>query len=146
MPPRLHPGPDSRVKATLRIGEVAARAGVRVDTVRFYERQGLLPAPVRTRSGYRQFPEAAVERIRFIKQAQAVGFSLVELGEVLPALEKGEVDYQRGQARLSAVAARLDAKIAELRAVRRQLTVMMDRFSAGHCEEMDRVSRALRRR
>ena len=109
MPSRLHPGPDSRVKATLRIGEVAARAGVRVDTVRFYERQGLLAAPVRTRSGYRQFPEAAVDRIRFIKQAQAIGFSLVELAEVLPALETARVDYGRARARLSAVAARLDA-------------------------------------
>ncbi len=118
---------------------------MRVDTVRFYERQGLLPAPVRTRSGYRQFPEAAVERIRFIKQAQAVGFSLVELTKILPALENGKIDYERGQARLSAVAARVDAKIAELRAIRRQLTVMMERFSAGHCEEMERVSRAIRK-
>jgi DNA-binding transcriptional MerR regulator len=64
-------------QSEFRIGEVAAQAGVSVDTVRYYERRGLLPFVSRTHSGYRVFTAQAVERIRFIKQAQEIGFSLV---------------------------------------------------------------------
>lgn len=142
----MHPGPNSRVKANLKIGEVARLAGVRVDTVRFYERQGLLPAGQRTRGGYRQFTEASVERIAFIKQAQALGFSLEEVGQILRAIDAGGVDYARGRTRLLAVAARIDAKIAELRAVRRKLNAMLKRFEAGHCEDMERTAQNIRRR
>ncbi|APR81281.1 MerR-family transcriptional regulator [Minicystis rosea] len=148
----VHPGPDSRVKgepkshASLRIGEVAARAGVRIDTVRFYEREGLLRAVSRSRSGYRQFPPDAVERIGFIRQAQAIGFRLDEVREVLGALDSGEVSYERGLVRLRAVAERVDAKIAELRAVRKQLSAMIERFEAGHCTAMEAAARAIRGR
>jgi DNA-binding transcriptional MerR regulator len=67
----------------LRIGEVAARSGVSIDTVRYYERRRLLPAAPRTEGGYRLFTPEAVERVRFIKQAQELGFSLDEIGELL---------------------------------------------------------------
>jgi hypothetical protein len=67
--------------STLSIGQVARRAGVGVETVRFYEREGLLEEPPRRASGYRQYSEQVVTRIHFIKRAQQLGFSLKEIAE-----------------------------------------------------------------
>ncbi len=67
----------------LSIGQVARRAGVGVETVRFYEREGLLEEPPRRTSGYRQYSEQVVKRIHFIKRAQKLGFSLKEITELL---------------------------------------------------------------
>jgi DNA-binding transcriptional MerR regulator len=66
--------------SALHIGEVALRAGVSIDTVRYYERRRLLPAAARSEGGFRLFTPDAVERVRFIKQAQELGFSLAEIG------------------------------------------------------------------
>jgi DNA-binding transcriptional MerR regulator len=66
-----------------RIGEVAKRAGVSVDTLRYYERLSLLPRPNRSTGGFRLFANEDVERVQFIKQAQALGFSLVEIKGLL---------------------------------------------------------------
>ena len=63
----------------LRSGELAKRAGVGVETLRFYERCGLLTKPARTPAGYRQYPEPDVERVRFIRRARELGFSLAEI-------------------------------------------------------------------
>lgn len=71
---------DSR---RLTIGQVATHAGVGVETIRFYERRGLLESPPRSPSGYRQFPARAITRIRFIRRAQELGFSLREVAELL---------------------------------------------------------------
>ncbi len=60
-------------------GELAKRAGVGVETIRFYERKGLLPEPPRRYSGYREYPEAAVGRVRFIRRAKELGFTLKEV-------------------------------------------------------------------
>lgn len=68
---------------TLTIGELARRAGVGVETIRFYERERLLAEPERRPSGYRQYPAAAVRRVRFIRHAKALGFSLREIQELL---------------------------------------------------------------
>jgi MerR family mercuric resistance operon transcriptional regulator len=67
----------------LTIGQVAQQAGVGVETVRFYERQGLLEEPARRASGYRQYPEDVVARLRFIRRAKELGFSLKEIKELL---------------------------------------------------------------
>lgn len=67
----------------LTIGQVAKEAGVHVETVRYYERQGLIPEPPRRASGYRQYSPDFVRRIRFIKRAQTLGFSLKEIAELL---------------------------------------------------------------
>jgi len=69
--------------SALRIGEVAERSGVSIDTVRYYERRRLLPAAPRTEGGFRLFAPEVVGRVRFIKQAQELGFSLNEIGEFL---------------------------------------------------------------
>ena len=67
----------------LRTGELAIQGGVNLETIRYYERRGLLPKPPRTSAGYRAFDAEAVRRLRFIKQAQALGFSLKEVRELL---------------------------------------------------------------
>lgn len=71
------------LEGTLRIGEVARLAGVNIQTLRYYERRGILEAPDRSRSGYRQYPVEAVELIRTIKRAQKLGFSLDEIERLL---------------------------------------------------------------
>lgn len=68
---------------TLTSSQLARASGAGVETLRFYERRGLLPAPPRTASGYRHYPRSAVGRIRFIRQAKKMGFSLREIGELL---------------------------------------------------------------
>ena len=67
----------------LSIGQIAQRAEISVETVRFYERQGLVEKPPRKESGYRQYPPEVVSRLRFIKKAKEVGFSLKEIKELL---------------------------------------------------------------
>lgn len=106
-------------KSELRIGELAARAGVSIDTVRYYERQRLLPRAARTGGGFRLFTPEAVERIRFIKQAQEIGLSLEEIGELLS--EGGAAECQRVHDLLRAKLEDLDGKIKSMRAFRRIL-------------------------
>lgn len=77
---------------TLKIGEVADRAGVNLQTIRYYEREGLLPEPPRLASGYRMFPQDAVQQVRFIKRAQELGFTLAEIKELMAL----RVDQRRG--------------------------------------------------
>ena len=67
----------------MRIGQVAKRAGVNVETIRFYERKGLITQPLRTPGGYREYPHEAIAKINFIKRAQELGFSLTEIAELL---------------------------------------------------------------
>lgn len=68
---------------TMTVGRLAAATGVNVSTVRYYERRGLIPPPRRTATGYRQYETSIVARIRFIKAAQRLGFSLDEIGDLL---------------------------------------------------------------
>ena len=72
---------------SLTIGQLAKAAGVGVETVRFYERGGLLPLPARRQSGYRQYSQDAVRRVRFIRRAKDLGFTLKEIGEVMKISE-----------------------------------------------------------
>lgn len=73
---------------TLTIGKVAKQAGLGVETIRFYERTGLLEEPPRNDSGYRQYPPEAVVKLRFIKKAKRLGFSLQEIGELFALRRK----------------------------------------------------------
>ncbi len=82
----------------LTIGKVARRAGVGVETIRFYEREGLITAPSRGVSGYRRYPEETVSRIRFVRRAKALGFSLREVRELLSL----RVDPERSSAEVKA--------------------------------------------
>lgn len=115
-------------RSELRIGEIASQAGVSIDAVRYYERRHLLPRAARTEGGFRLFPQEAVERIRFIKQAQELGFSLDEIGELLTT--GGAAECKRVRDLLRAHLADLDAKIKSMREFRRTL--------AGHLAECER--------
>lgn len=91
----------------LRIGQVATQAGVGVETIRFYERRGLLAEPPRLASGYRQYREEAVSRIRFIRRSKELGFSLREVRELLSL----RVDRQTSSAEVKLKA---EAKIVDI--------------------------------
>ena len=116
-----------------KIGQVAAQAGVSVDAVRFYERRGVLPQPRRRESGYRQYTSATVERIRFAKALQAIGFSLDDIVAVLRDVDAGMATCESERPRFETVLARIDEKIAELTAVRRRLRLTLTRCRAGRC-------------
>lgn len=117
----------------MRIGEVAAQAGVSVDTIRFYERRGVLPAAGRGASGYRQFQPATVERIQLAKRLQGLGFTLDEIVEALDVIEKGETTCEDERLRLQTVLARLDAKLAEIRKMRREVRRQLKSCEDGSC-------------
>ena len=117
----------------MKIGQVAERAGVSVDTVRFYERRGVLPAPDRLPSGYRTYTAATVERIRLARRLQALGLTLDEVVDALHATDRGDATCASERWRLEAVVERIDAKIAELRAVRREVTKVMGACDRGEC-------------
>jgi DNA-binding transcriptional MerR regulator len=117
----------------MKIGHVADQAGVTVDTVRFYERVGVLPAPARTASGYRDYRPEAVERIRLTRELQAIGFTLGEAVDALAAHDAGGATCESEQWRLQAVLDRGDAKLAELTALRARITQAQDACADGRC-------------
>ncbi|GIH22590.1 MerR family transcriptional regulator [Acrocarpospora phusangensis] len=117
----------------MKIGQVAAEAGVSVDTVRFYERRGVLPAAERRPSGYRVFDAAAVERIRFAKGLQELGFTLDEVVDALAAHDAGGATCESERWRLEAVVERIDAKLAELAEARRAAVESLEGCRTGHC-------------
>src|SRR5208282_40035 len=84
-----------RSDATFRSGELAKATGVSADTIRHYERIGVLPKAVRSASGYRVYPESAVERVHVVQRALRIGFTLSELAEVLKARDAGGAPCQR---------------------------------------------------
>ncbi len=124
---------------TLTIGVVARRAGVSVDTVRFYERRGVLPIPRRRPSGYRQYSDATVDRIRFAKTLQALGFALDEITAVLGDVDAGVASCDRERPRFESVLARIDEKIAGLTALRRDLAGTLRRCRDGRCTLRERA-------
>ena len=105
----------------LTIGRVARAAGIAIDTIRYYEREGLLPVPARRLSGYRDYTPDAVTRLRFIRRAKELGFSLPEIRELLAL----SVDRERGvrgvKQRAEARLAEIDRRIRELKRVQRGL-------------------------
>lgn len=117
----------------MKIGELAARAGVSIDTVRFYERRGVLPTPERTESGYRQYSPATVDRLRFARRLQQLGFTLDEIIDALAAHDAGSATCESERWRLDAVLERIDARIAELRRLRKEVRRGMDGCDDGRC-------------
>ena len=107
-------------QSELRIGELAVRTGVSIDTVRFYERKRLLPRAPRTGGGFRLFGAETIERIRFIKQAQDIGLSLDEIGQLLQT-GGGANECRSVRDLLSAKLAELDERMRRMRDFRRTL-------------------------
>jgi redox-sensitive transcriptional activator SoxR len=105
----------------MRVGEIAERAGVNVETLRYYERRGLLPAPDRTPSGHRRYDEEAVRFLGAIKEAQAVGFTLAEIAEYLRAARRSAAPSEALRMRMAAKIDQIDGRIAALRRMREEL-------------------------
>lgn len=133
---------------TLRIGEVAARSGVSVDTVRYYERRKLLPRATRTEGGFRLFTPEAVARVQFIRQAQDLGFSLDEISELLTT--GGAAECRQVRDLLRAKLTELDERMRLMREFRRTLShhlaacekELKEQGKAARCPVVVKISQA----
>lgn len=115
---------------SLSSGQLAAAAGVNLQTIRYYERRGLLPSPPRTDSGYRRYGTEDVARLRFIRRAQSLGFTLGEIGDLLELRGASGATAHDVHLRVRSKVADVDGKIADLRRIRAALTHL-----AGACNE-----------
>lgn len=126
----------------LSAGALAREAGVNVETLRYYERRGLLPLPPRTEAGYRRYPAETVRRLRFMKRAQALGFSLEEIRDLL-GLRVRPRGRSCAEVRrcASAKAAEVETKIHDLRRMKRALDRLVaacaGRGPVGTCPILD---------
>jgi len=118
------------------IGKVAKASGVGVETIRFYERQRILPKPRRNGSGYRLYSADTVARLRFIKRAQGLGFSLEEIGELLALRASPKSTCGQVRRKAEAKRAEVEGKIKELRRLRKALDGLI-----GECSGEGPVSR-----
>jgi len=107
---------------TMTIGMLATAAGVNVQTVRYYERRGLLPAPPRTAAGYREYADSDVARIGFIRRAQKLGFTLNEIDELLSIRIAPDIARTDLRRRVAAKINDVETKIRELESIRGALT------------------------
>jgi len=125
------------------IGILARAAGVHVETIRYYQRRGLLSAPPKPARGVRRYGSDAVARLRFIKRAQELGFSLAETGRLLALQEAQSCDSARALAaeKLAAV----DGRLADLERMRAVLTDLIDRCDASACNVSCPIIESLQR-
>jgi redox-sensitive transcriptional activator SoxR len=117
----------------MKVGEVARRSGVNVETLRYYERRGLLPPPDREPSGHRRYDEDTVRFLRAIKEAQAVGFTLTEIGEYLHAARRSGRPSETLRIRMASKIDEIDTRIAGLRRMRDELA----RVVGCACDSLD---------
>ncbi|PHS09139.1 MAG: heavy metal-responsive transcriptional regulator [Blastopirellula sp.] len=106
----------------LTIGKVAERAAVGIETIRFYEREGLLDTPTRSASGYRQFDVSVVKRLQFISRAKELGFTLKEIRELLSLRVDSDICCEDVKAKADAKIADIENKIVSLRKMKKALT------------------------
>jgi DNA-binding transcriptional MerR regulator len=125
----------------MRIGELASRSGISTKTIRYYESIDLLPAPERLPSGYRHYDESALNRLAFIRAAQAVGLSLGEIRSIVALREKGEVPCGYVVDLLRSRTAELERRITELRSLRGELVRLVEQ--AEHLDPADCDPRAI---
>jgi DNA-binding transcriptional MerR regulator len=118
---------------TLSIGQLARAAGVNIETVRYYERRGLLAAPPRTQAGYRQYAAGDLWRLQFIGRAKQLGFSLAEIEEMLGGGGDRSAECVRRAAH--AKIADVDARIDQLRETRARLERLVDLCEGGDVED-----------
>ena len=117
--------------APIRIGELADRAGVTVQAVRYYERRGLLAPLHRRPSGYREYGPDAIERLQFVRRAQELGFTLAEIGDLLALRTDPRTSAATVKARATEKIADIDRKIHELERIRHALTHLAGRCRGG---------------
>jgi len=114
----------------LRASELARQAGVSTDTLRLYERRGLLPKARRSPNGYREYGPEACARVRLVRQAVAIGFTLDELVRVFKVRDQGGVPCRDVRALGARKLERLDARLAELTLARERLREVISRWDA----------------
>lgn len=120
---------------TMMIGRLAEAAGVKVPTIRYYERRGIIAEPPRSRSGYRQYGEGAVDRIRFVKRAQELGFTLEEIEDLLALRVEDPTSCESVEEATRSKLASVESKIRELERLRAVL-----RGLVRSCEDRERTS------
>jgi DNA-binding transcriptional MerR regulator len=121
-------------RGMLKIGEVSKRSGIGVEALRFYEKSGLLERPSRTFSGYRVYGEDVLERLAFIRQAQALGFSLDEIRQIVDDARRGASPCDEVREIVRRRMEELDERLRELHRYRKELKATLD--------EWDKVGRA----
>ena len=130
--------------AALTIGQLAKRAGVGVETIRFYEREGLLDEPERLPSGYRQYDAAAVERVMFLRRAQRLGFTLKDAKDLLGLKEDPTADRSDVREKASKKVADIEQKIKDLEGMKEDLTRLIAECEghgpASHCPIIEAIS------
>ena len=110
----------------MKIGELARRVGVPIDTVRYYERNNLLPAPARRASGYRDYDDSDIAHLRFVLRRKALGFTLAEIRELLELSDLHEGDTANLKAAAESKLEQIEARIAELVRIRDALRSMVN--------------------
>jgi DNA-binding transcriptional MerR regulator len=117
----------------LKVAELARAAGLTADTVRYYERAGLLPPPARTSAGYRAYEPGAVERLRFIQGCQRLGLRLRDIRDLLSVRDTGQCPCEPAEQLLSRRLTELDDELARLAALRADLVRMLDGLPTLDC-------------
>lgn len=134
---------DTHIPQHITIGAVARQAGIGIDTIRYYEREGLLPKPQRRASGYRDYDGGAVERLRFIRRAKDLGFTLEDIRELLALSTDRERGVKSVRQRAEVRLAEVERRIRELQRVKRGLKQLIDACPGHGALEHCPILRAL---
>ncbi|MBE4719336.1 heavy metal-responsive transcriptional regulator [Pseudarthrobacter sp. AB1] len=121
----------------MRIGETATAAGLTSKTMRFYEDRGLLPAADRAPNGYRDYPQETVGRLEFIRRGRTAGLTLAQIGDILAVRDTGQAPCIHVRDTLAKQLRDLDARIAELTALRATVSEFHDAAAAGDAAACD---------
>jgi DNA-binding transcriptional MerR regulator len=121
------------IEPDLRVGQLAEAVGATSDTIRYYERAGLLPPPRRTPAGYRAYDVLAVDRLRFIQGAQRLGLRLADIRDLLSVRDTGSCACGPAEDLLAQRLAEVDAEIARLSALRHEMLAMLDGLTGADC-------------
>jgi MerR family copper efflux transcriptional regulator len=119
-----------KIQTTYTIGQVAKRSGVGIETIRFYEREGVIPKPSRTESGYRQYDEETIKRLHFVGRAKELGFSLKEISQLLSLRLTPRSNCSEVRKKAVAKLEEINKKISDLQRMRSTLKEVTDA-----CEE-----------
>jgi MerR family transcriptional regulator, copper efflux regulator len=115
-------------KRGMKIGEVSRLSGIGVEALRFYERNGLIGRPGRTRSGYRLYDDQVLERLDFIKRAQTLGFSLEEISQIIAEREAGRSPCAEVRETVQARLQELEERMKQMKQFRRELVATLDEW------------------
>ncbi|MEU3848078.1 heavy metal-responsive transcriptional regulator [Micrococcus terreus] len=126
---------QTALRQGMRIGELAEAAGLSTDTIRYYEKAGLLPPTARTPGGYRAYGPEAVDRLHFIQGAQRLGLRLEDIGNLLTIRDTGTCPCEPAADFLTRRLAEVDAQIQRLEALRTEMVTMLEGLPAGDCPQ-----------